>query len=133
MSKIRVLMCPTDRAPYITNVENSLENMQRIVGGYIESVTLSHNPPVVLICNEEGRINGLPQNHSLPSPQIFGYALAEFDIHGNCFLCGASGEEFADLPEPRSQWLHSAKDMWKAWNEAGQEYKNCMILREGKA
>ncbi len=117
MSKIRVLMCPVDRAPYITNVENNLKNMQSVVGGYIEAVTLSRNPHVVLICNEEGRINGLPQNHSLPSPQLFGCTQTEFDIQGDCFLCGADGEKFADLPEPRSQWLHSAKDMWSTWKK----------------
>ncbi len=116
MSKIRVLMCPAERAPYITNVENSLKNMQAIVGGYIEAVTLSTSPAVVLICNEEGRINGLPLCHSTPSPKMIGSTHERFDIHGDCFICGASGEEFADLPEPRSQWLQSAKEMWNAWN-----------------
>lgn len=28
MSKIRILALPVDREPYITNIENSLKNMQ---------------------------------------------------------------------------------------------------------
>ncbi len=117
MSKIRVLMCPADRAPYITNIENSLMNMRRVVGGHIEAVTLSRDPAVVLICNEGGQINGLPLCRSTPSPKMIGSALGNLGIHGDCFICGAEGEEFADLPEPRSQWLRSAKEMWTEWDK----------------
>ncbi len=117
MSKIRVLMCPAERAPYITNIENSPLNMRRVVGGHIEAVTLSRDPAVVLVCNEEGRINGLPLCRSTPSPKMIGSALGNLGVRGDCFICGAEGEEFADLPEPRSQWLRSAKEMWNAWKE----------------
>lgn len=34
MSKIRILALPVDREPYITNIENSLKNMQNFIGGY---------------------------------------------------------------------------------------------------
>lgn len=121
MSKIRVLMCPTDRAPYITNIENSQRNMERIVGGPIRSTKLSHSLHIVLVHNAEGRIRDLPQNHSMPNPQIFGHAEGEYGIHGDCFLCGVIGyageEDFTDLPEPRSQWLQSAKGMWNTWKK----------------
>lgn len=40
MSKIRILALPVDREPYITNISNTLENMQRFVGGYIEAETI---------------------------------------------------------------------------------------------
>lgn len=113
MSKIRVLMCPADRAPYITNIENSLKNMQDAVGGYIEAVTLKYKPQIILICNEEGRINGLPLNKSTPHPEVFGIGGENLHICGDCFLCGAIGEEFADLPEPYKDLLHSAKEQWR--------------------
>ncbi len=113
MSKIRVLMCPAERAPYITNIENSLTNMRRVVGGHIEAVTLSLDPEIVLVCNEEGQINGLPLCRSVPL--VAGIDI--LDIRGDCFICGADGEEFADLPEPRRQWLRSAKATWKEWEE----------------
>ena len=37
----------------------SLEEMQKVVGGYIEMVTLKNK---VLICNEEGKLMNLPLN-----------------------------------------------------------------------
>lgn len=119
MSKIRVLMCPAERTPYVTNIENSLKNMRRVVGGYIEVVTLSQSPKVLLVCNEEGRINGLPLCRSTPNPETVGGSYVLLDIHGDCFICGAEGEEFADLPEPRKIWLQSAKAMWNEWRKEG--------------
>ena len=83
--KIQVIMCPVDRPPYVTNISNTLENMQRTVGGYIETVTLDNSS--VIICNEEGRLKGLPDNPSLP-----GYV-------GDCFICGYEGDVFTDIQE----------------------------------
>lgn len=83
--KIKVIMCPCDRAPYVTNITPTLKNMQKIVGGYIETVTVMHD--AVVVCNEEGRIQGLPDNHS-----IF---LENFV--GDAFICGCHGENLDSL------------------------------------
>ena len=64
--KIKILACPVDREPYITNISNTLENMQRFVGGYIETVTVLKNPQVILICDEEGVLKGRAVNPSIP-------------------------------------------------------------------
>jgi len=47
-------------APEIIKVENTLKALQREVSGYIETVTIASD--AVIICNEEGRILGLPDN-----------------------------------------------------------------------
>lgn len=47
-------------APEIIEVENTLKALQREVSGYIETVTIASD--AVIICNEEGRILGLPDN-----------------------------------------------------------------------
>jgi len=87
--KIRVYAMRTDRADgYVTNVSNSLENLQRFVGGYIETVTPFTN--LVIICNEEGRLRGLPYNCT-----ILGY-----DFYGDILIAGVKGDEFADIPFP---------------------------------
>ena len=83
--KIQVIMCPVDRPPYVTNISNTLENMQRSVGGYIETVVLDNHS--VVVCNEEGRLLGLQENPSLP-----GYV-------GDCFICGYEGDVFTDIQE----------------------------------
>ena len=46
-------------APEIIEVENTLKALQQEVEGYIEVITLPYG--AALICNEEGRILGLPE------------------------------------------------------------------------
>ena len=65
--------------------ENTLEAFQEAVGGYIETVTFSQD--LILICNEEGRIMGLPHNCTI----------GEIDFCGTILAVGSSGEEFASL------------------------------------
>lgn len=42
------------------DIDNTLQALQKAVGGYIETVTLFED--VTLICNEEGRLMDLPYN-----------------------------------------------------------------------
>lgn len=101
--KIQVIMCPADREPYVTNIENTLENMQRIVGGYIEAVDLIGSD--ILICNEEGRLMSLPECKSSPID----------DICGDAFIVGMDGVEFTDVSNHRllavcrRRWNRSSK------------------------
>lgn len=67
-------------------VTNTLKNFQNAVGGYIETVTLTED--LAIICNEEGRLMGLPYNCT-----ICGVSFV-----GDIILAGVSGEKFADLP-----------------------------------
>lgn len=46
----------------IVEIENSLESLQSIVGGWIERVPSIFNPKYDLYCNEEGKLMGLPPN-----------------------------------------------------------------------
>lgn len=71
---------------HVTNISGTLENLQRTVGGYIETVTIDRN--LVIICNEEGRILGLPYNCKL----------CGIDFVGDIILLGVDGEDFADVP-----------------------------------
>ena len=71
--------------PQIIDVENSLEALQREVDGWIETVTFAEDACV--ICNEEGRIQGLPFNLELMGILFFGTIL----------IVGVDGENFTDL------------------------------------
>ena len=84
--KIRVLSKRPGQPPRSVWMANSLENFQTAVGGYIETVTLAED--LVIICNEEGRLKGLPYNCT-----ICGVSFV-----GDIILAGVKGEEFADLP-----------------------------------
>lgn len=97
MGKISGLFCPAWGVPGFGVVENDLESMQKLVGGYIEVVTISRDPKLILICDEEGLLKGKAINSSVPDLREFRYAPQM--IAGDCFICGASEDgEFASLP-----------------------------------
>ena len=85
--KIKVIIKRPGEKPYSTWISNSLEKLQRTVGGYIETFTIS-NPKMVLICNEEGRIQNLSYNCKVgPSSFV-----------GTIVFAGIDGDQFADIP-----------------------------------
>lgn len=70
--QIRILVVEPDKAPYTTTIDNTLEGMQAIVGGYIEYVPLADDRNACLYCNDEGKIDGLPPNRRLGNDIIAG-------------------------------------------------------------
>ena len=52
MHKIKVIIKEPGKKPICTNISDSLQNLQRTVGGYIEVVPISKS--IVIICDEEG-------------------------------------------------------------------------------
>ena len=86
MSKIGVLIKEPGRNPRHVNISNTLENLQKTVGGYIETVTFCSD--LVVICDEEGRLKG----------KEFCCEIVGVSFVGTVILCGVDGEEFADLP-----------------------------------
>ena len=96
MGKIKAIVKrPDEPTGHMTHISNTLENLQSIVGGYIETVTLPTG--CVLICNEEGKLNGLPKN--------FRYGITIPDtICGTVIVVGTDGEDFSDVPIDLGQW-----------------------------
>lgn len=90
MEKIRAIIKRPDEAiGHVTNISPSLKNLQNIVGGYIETVTLcrsTHN--WTIICNEEGRLLDLPYNCTIGG----------VDFCGDIIAVGVDGENLTDLP-----------------------------------
>lgn len=77
--------------PVHTSIANNLKNLQAYVGGYIETVTLSTGfGNLCVICNEEGRLRGLPHNCKI----------GNVDFVGDIIIVGADLDtgEFTDLP-----------------------------------
>lgn len=69
-------------APEIIEVDNTLAALQAEVGGYIETVTIASD--AVIICNEEGRILGLPDN----------CRVCGVDFVGTVLIVGTKGDDF---------------------------------------
>ena len=94
--KIQILKVEPGKSPVFTEIENSVEAMQEMVGGFIQKVD-PWGGDVALICNEDGRLLGLP-----PNRVIFDSTGHVFDIiHGTYFLCLAprNSEHFTSLPK----------------------------------
>lgn len=89
---MNVLVVESGYLPYEKEIKdgaNQLEQMQAIVGGLIEPIYPYHEE-VAIVCNEEGLINGLPFNRSVPG----GYG----GVFGTFFICGLGEEDFCSLP-----------------------------------
>ena len=71
------------------NSDEHLRALQEIVGGWIEAI-YPYDEEVAIVCNEEGLINGLPFNRSVPG----GYG----GVFGTFFICGLSEDSFCSLP-----------------------------------
>lgn len=64
-SEIKVVIAEPMREAYIYTIKNELSELQKLVGGYIEVLPFTREDNVTIICNEEGKMNGLPLNRSL--------------------------------------------------------------------
>ena len=103
---MRVVMLEPDREARIAHIGSSLEDMQAAVGGYIEAV-YPFREQAALICNDEGKLLGLPLNRALrheDTREIYDV------IAGPCFICGCSGDNFGSLsPELADRF---ARQFW---------------------
>ena len=94
---------PDEEYGHMTNVSNTLENLQRIVEGHIETLTLRQDPesePIVIICNEDMVFSNLHYNCTIGGHQLF----------GEIVVCGVDGDEFGDIPISFKEW----KEVWLA-------------------
>ena len=64
LKTIEVLLVQPDKAPRLIRIEDNLVAMQAVVGGDIEEY-MPFADEVALICNEEGKANGLPLNRAI--------------------------------------------------------------------
>lgn len=70
MTLTTVIVCEPDRAPYKAEVEENLKSYQKLVGGYIQLIKLKTG--LLLICNEEGKLNNLPFNMMIEGHKVVG-------------------------------------------------------------
>ena len=89
---MNVLMVEPGKVPYEKDIGDGLKAMQDAVGGYIQAV-YPYEDPVALVCNEEGKIEGLPLNRALKTEEGEIYDI----ISGNFFICGIGEENFCSL------------------------------------
>ena len=93
---MQVIVVEPKKKPEVREIGDSLESMQKIVGGLIEAV-YPFDEPVVLICNEEGKLLNLPLNRVLRDEAGEIHDI----ISGTFFLCAAppNSDCFAGLTD----------------------------------
>lgn len=84
---IRVVKVDPNKPPYVKDVANKLSAFQQEVGGWIEVIAVDEK--YLLICNEEGKLNGMEHNRRI----------CDDIIAGPFFICGAYDEEFQSLDD----------------------------------
>lgn len=84
---IRAIIKRPGELPEERLIPDELREYQRCVGGYVEAVGLDGG--AVLLCNEEGKLRGLPHNVTLPGGE---------EIVGTAVIVGVDGDEFVNAP-----------------------------------
>lgn len=86
MHKIKVIIKRPGEPARVTNISDSLKNIQNTVDGPIKAVTIASD--AVVICNEEGRIRNLPYNCSI----------CGIDFVGTIIFAGIQEGKFTNFP-----------------------------------
>ena len=74
-------------------ITGSLREMQKLVGGLIQTM-YPWEDPGALVCNDEGKILGMPLNRVLEDYDV---------IAGPFFICGIEGDHFCSLTEDQAE------------------------------
>ena len=77
--KIKVVLFEPNTEPKIKTIDYTLDTLQKCVHGYIECIYLTDD--LVLICNDEGKMNGSLPNRRIGNDIIFDSFLVVGDAH----------------------------------------------------
>ena len=89
---IRVLIVEPGKAPRPADIPADLESLQHQVGGLIQALYL---PDAAIICNDEGKLLGLPWNRPLFDEDGNIYDI----IAGTFLVTGLTEDAFGSLTE----------------------------------
>lgn len=93
-NSMKVVFVAPEKEPKIIEVGTELEDMQGILDGMIEACPLAEED-IYLVCNEEGKINGMQPNRALYDGDG---ELCDV-VFGPFFICDGKGSSFASLTE----------------------------------
>ena len=90
---MKILIVEPRQRPRRADIPHTLQDMQQTVGGYIEIIR-PFDDPVVLVCDEEGKLKDYELNRAIVGKDI---------IAGTFFLAGIDEEELTDLPDDMAE------------------------------
>lgn len=92
--KMKVLVVEPMKEPYIKEIDAGLKSLQKEVDGSIQAV-YPFEEEAAIICNEEGKMNGLELNRALYDEDGKIYDI----IAGTFLICGLTDDNFGSLPD----------------------------------
>ena len=91
---MKVLVVEPGKAPYAVEISTGLESLQKQVGGLIQ-VLYPFDDSAAIICNDEGKLIGLPWNRPLYDEDGNIYDI----IVGTFLVVGLTRDDFGSLTE----------------------------------
>lgn len=97
---MKILVVEPGKAPVEREITGTLDSMQEVVGGMVQGLYIAED--IAIICNEEGKLLGLPLNRAIFDQET--HEIREI-IAGTFFVCGApiDSESFAPLTDEQIQ------------------------------
>lgn len=93
-STIRVLIVEPCKVPYTAEIPLGLQSLQHQVGGLIQAL-YPFEDAAAIICNDEGKLLGLPWNRPLFDEDENLYDV----IAGTFLVVGLTGDDFGSLTD----------------------------------
>lgn len=113
---ITVLVVEPEKVPYVKEIDPGLKSLQSEVDGWIEAV-YPFEDPVAIICNEEGKMNGMPPNRALYDEDGQVYDI----VAGQFLVVGLTEDNFGSLTDEQikkfSDRFHSPEGFMRIGNQ----------------
>lgn len=100
--RIRLLLVEPGKHPRLVEVEHTLRNLQKLVGGYIQATYPWTEERIGLVCDDEGKL----KRDTIPNRLLENYDV----LVGSFFLCGLGEEDFVSISDEMA--LKYAKKFW---------------------
>lgn len=96
--KIAVVVVEPNKNARVLSIGSDLKSMQKTVGGNIQAI-YPFEDPVAIVCNEAGKLEGLPFNRVLTYEGCDTYDM----LFGTFFIVGCSYDDFTSLSKEQAE------------------------------
>ena len=116
--ELKIVLKKVGENPEIMNIENTLEKKQELVGGLIEVVPVLKD--ILLVCNEEGKLDNLLPNLIFPYDYIAGDCFFVGDDYKNGDFKSLTNEQITEIKElcKKREYIH----IFELENSNGKEF-----------
>lgn len=94
---MQIVMVNPGEEAFVTDIDNTLGNLQHAVGGLIEAY-YPFDDDVCIICNEEGKYNGMEPNRAIYQ----GGEMVDI-IFGPFLISGLTEDDFGSLTDEQAE------------------------------